>query len=201
MPFIYASSSAVYGNQAIGIESGPVDFLHPYSVDKYILELYAKMSNKLYGLKSCGLRFFNVYGPYQDGSNPYAGVISIFIDNLLRNKNINIYGGEQTRDFIFVEDVVEALLLSYNHSLINNEAEIFNVLSDKVTSINELVNLIATFMGVTPTIKYKKLDKTDPLVSTGSAEYTTKKLGFSASTDITKGIELTINWMKSKIEK
>ena len=196
VPLIYASSAAVYGNLELGDENANVDLLHPYSLDKYILELYSKMANNLYGLKSCGLRFFNVYGPHQNGDKPYSGVISIFINNLLKQKSININGGQQERNFIFVEDVVEALLLSYEYTLNNSIAEVFNVLSNRATSIKEIANLIQKILGVQAKINYKDLDKSDLLRSVGSPNNIAKKIGFLAKTDINTGLKSTIKWMK-----
>ena len=196
VPLIYASSAAVYGNLELGDENANVDLLHPYSLDKYILELYSKMANNLYGLKSCGLRFFNVYGPHQNGDKPYSGVISIFINNLLKQKSININGGQQERNFIFVEDVVEALLSSYEYTLNNSIAEVFNVLSNRATSIKEIANLIQKILGVQAKINYKDLDKSDLLRSVGSPNNIAKKIGFLAKTDINTGLKSTIKWMK-----
>ena len=201
IPLIYASSSAVYGNIEKGSEVGQIDLLHPYSVDKYILELYSKMAYRLYGLKSCGLRFFNVYGPLQDGNNPYSGVISIFIEKLLKKQIININGGYQTRDFVYIDDVIDAILLAYEYILKNDGPEVFNILCNKAISIDELAKLIGRVMGVNPSINYNSLLQSDPAVSIGSAKYEKKKLAFKPKVNIIKGLELTIDWMKSAIEK
>ena len=88
LPLVYASSSALYGNLELGDDSSStVDLLSPYGADKYVMEIYAKVAYKLYKLSSIGLRFYNVYGPRQDPSNAYSGVISIFSDQLLREKS------------------------------------------------------------------------------------------------------------------
>ena len=108
-PLVYASSSAVYGNLDIGDDDNLVDLISPYSADKRMLEIYCDMAFKLYNLRSFGLRFFNVYGPRQDPTNPYSGVISIFADKILKGEAITINGGAQTRDFIYVGDVVRGI--------------------------------------------------------------------------------------------
>ena len=110
IPLIYASSSAVYGDLTLGNdESEEIDLLSPYATDKYAMELYAKTAHKLYQLSSVGLRFFNVYGPRQDPGSPYSGVISIFADRILEGREITINGGHQTRDFVYVKDVVNTI--------------------------------------------------------------------------------------------
>ena len=200
IPLIFASSSAVYGGLEKGHEDGEIDLIHPYSVDKYIIELYLSMAHKLYGLKSCGLRFFNVYGPYQDGSNPYSGVISIFINRLLKKESIDLYGGKQTRDFIYVEDVVDSLLLAYEFLLNNHVAEVFNVLSGKSITIDSLAIIIGEIIGVKPLINYLSSRKGDPQVSVGNSKHI-KKINFKPKINIRKGLELTINWIRSEIEK
>lgn len=201
VPLVYASSSAVYGNLKKGIEKKEIDLLHPYGVDKYVLELYADMAYKVYGLKSCGLRFFNVYGPYQDGNNPYSGVISIFIERLLKNKSINIFGGKQTRDFIYVEDVVDSLLISYDFLKQNNTSDVFNILSNKTTSIENLANVICDLLKIEPAIKYLPLPKSDPKISIGSSQYSKNKLKFTNKTNLIDGLKLTIDWIRLKNKK
>ena len=201
IPLVYASSSAVYGNIAMGEEGKEIDLLHPYSVDKYILELYTKMAYEVYGLRSCGLRFFNVYGPYQDGTNPYSGVISIFIERLLEGKNITIYGGNQTRDFIYIDDVIDAMILSMKFLENNKVFEVFNVLSNRSTSVNKIASKIAKVIDIVPQIKYLPLSTTDPMVSAGKADNIFNKLKFYPKIDIDQGLSLTINWMQAELEK
>jgi len=201
IPLIYASSSAVYGNIPIGIEDKDIELIHPYSVDKYMLEKYTEMAFNVYGLNSCGLRFFNVYGPYQDGSNPYSGVISIFIERLLNGKDIIINGGKQTRDFIYIDDVVDAILLSFQYIKKNRTFDVLNVLSNTSISVDTLANKIARLIGITPKKKYLPLSLTDPKISVGSAAKITKELNFYPKIDIDTGLKLTISWMKEKIEK
>ena len=115
IPVIYASSAAVYGDLDVFplSEDIKVKLLSPYGVDKYSCELQASVFAHIHGLKTIGLRFFNVYGTRQDPNSPYSGVISIFTDNIKNNKPINIYGdGFQERDFIFIDDVVKSLALA-----------------------------------------------------------------------------------------
>ena len=111
IPLVYASSSAVYGNLVIGNdEENIIELLSPYATDKFVMELYCKTSMEIYNMSSIGLRFFNVYGPRQDPTSQYSGVISIFIDRIIKNKPITIYGGYQTRDFVFVKTLLNVYI-------------------------------------------------------------------------------------------
>lgn len=109
--FVFASSAALYGDEPTlpKVETMCPVTLSPYAVDKLASEFACGMYTKLYGLETVCLRYFNVYGPRQDPSSPYSGVISIFTDKLKNKETPTIFGdGEQTRDFVFVSDVVEA---------------------------------------------------------------------------------------------
>mgnify|MGYP006173821857 FL=1 len=113
VPIVYASSSAIYGNLPLGNdEKNNYDIISPYAQDKLTMEDYSAMCYRVYNTPSIGLRFFNVYGPRQDPSSPYSGVISIFINKLLKNKSVMVNGGYQTRDFVFVEDIINVMIQS-----------------------------------------------------------------------------------------
>jgi UDP-glucose 4-epimerase len=171
IPFVYASSSAIYGDLQIGNdESKEVNLLSPYATDKYTMELYAQMSHKLYGLSSVGLRFFNVYGPRQDPSSSYSGVISIFSDRIIDGKDININGGYQTRDFVYVKDVVQVIYYAVVFALANNTCEVCNVLSGKSISIDNLANQMMKIIGIKVNKIYQDLAKGDPENSNGKVE-------------------------------
>jgi len=147
--FIYASSCAVYGDSETlpNHENLAPKPLSPYAVDKLAAENYAKVFHNVYGLETTSLRYFNVYGPRQK-YGPYSGVISIFINRLLKNKPPIIYGdGKQTRDFINIKDVVEANMLA----LSKREAvgEVFNISTGEATTINKLTETVQKIMGKT----------------------------------------------------
>src|SRR6201996_6028020 len=113
IPVVYASSAAVYGDATDGpiAETAPCRPLSAYGADKYGFELHARVPSHVHGIPTVGLRFFNVYGPRQDPKSPYSGVISIFCERIAGGLPIAIYGdGQQTRDFVYVADVVRALL-------------------------------------------------------------------------------------------
>ena len=141
--FVYVSSCAVYGNpKYLPIdEEHPTKPLSPYGVSKLTAEHYCKVFYRIYGLKTVCLRLFNVYGPRQ-AVGPYSGVIAKFVDRLKNGKPPIIYGdGKQTRDFIFVEDVVDACLRAMDSK--KCVGEVVNIGSGIETSINELAQLIS----------------------------------------------------------
>ncbi len=138
---VHASSAAVYGNlpDLPKGEDMPVDPLSPYAVAKYAGERYCRAFSLLYGLQAVSLRFFNVYGPRQDPRSDYAAVIPRFIARIREGKAPLIYGdGGQTRDFVYVKDVVTALI----HAMESEVCGVFNIASGSETSVNELASML-----------------------------------------------------------
>ena len=196
IPLIYASSSSVYGNIKYGEEDGDFDLLSPYAVDKYALEKYVEVCKGTHNLKSFGLRFFNVYGPRQDPSSPYSGVISIFLKKILNNEKIVINGGYQTRDFIYVTDIVNALILAY-YKICNEQTGISlvsNVLTGISISIDELVLKIEEIFEKKSYKEYAELHISDPEVSSGSTITMGKLLNLKNLKILDHGLKETINW-------
>ena len=168
IPIVYATSSAVYGNLSVGDDNiDNYDILSPYAQDKLSMEDYANMSWKVYKTKSIGLRFFNVYGPRQDPSNPYSGVISIFVDRLNNNQPVTVNGGYQTRDFIYVLDVVKCLAKSMSILRKNALCETLNIGTGKSVTIDNLLSYLCSIMDVKPKIIKSKLPFGDPEKSSG----------------------------------
>lgn len=144
IPCVYASSAAVYGDAAtIPIaETERCEPLSAYGADKYGCELHARVASHVHGIPTVGLRFFNVYGPRQDPKSPYSGVISIFCERIAAGEPIKVFGdGEQTRDFIYVADVVRALVASM--ALRPTGSLVFNVCTGVATSVETLGLLVA----------------------------------------------------------
>ncbi|MCC5792016.1 MAG: NAD-dependent epimerase/dehydratase family protein [Legionellaceae bacterium] len=171
IPVVYASSCAVYGNtQCLPLREDM--FIQPissYGCDKLSLELNAYFMAKNYSLPVMGLRFFNVYGPRQNPHSPYAGVISLFIDNLSRGKAVTIYGdGQQTRDFIFVADVVSALVQAMG--MVSEEGGVINVCNEEAISIHALAQHIASLMKQKLQIDFQPERRADVKHSLGSAQ-------------------------------
>lgn len=154
---VFASSAAVYGNNGEGQaidEDTPKSPLTPYAADKLASEHYLDFYRRQHGLEPVVFRFFNIYGPRQDPSSPYSGVISIFTERAQQGLPIAVFGdGEQTRDFIYVEDLVELLV----QALECNEAPegATNVGLNHATSLNQLLTAIGDVLGDLPPVNYQ----------------------------------------------
>ncbi len=169
IPVVYASSAAVYGDAATVpiAESSPCAPLSGYGADKYGCELHARVASYVHGIPTVGLRLFNVYGPRQDPRSPYSGVISTFCDRIRRGTPIDIFGdGEQTRDFVFVSDVVAAMLAAMRVQPAG--ASVFNVCTGIPTSVLDLARTIAEFAGTVSDISHKPPRAGEIRHSTGS---------------------------------
>ncbi|MEI7857256.1 MAG: NAD-dependent epimerase/dehydratase family protein, partial [Methanomicrobiales archaeon] len=139
---VFASTAAVYGNnpRLPTQESMTPDPLSPYAVSKLASENYCSVFSRLYGVRCTSLRYFNVFGPCQDPASPYSGVITKFIANTLAQRPIVMYGdGNQTRDFVYVKDVVQANL----RAMQAGKDGVFNVAGGKRINLHELVGMIA----------------------------------------------------------
>ena len=203
IPLIYASSSAIYGNLDKGDDtSAKVDLLSPYAADKYAMEVYASVANKAYGLSSIGLRFFNVYGPRQDPSSPYSGVISIFIDLMLKGLAIQINGGYQTRDFIYVNDVVKLIYESILISKRNVVCEKVNVLTGVSKSIDFLADSLMTIIGKSVEKKYTDLPVGDPEFSSGYIDKMIALFNLNSSEliELDIGLKKTVDFINNSYE-
>ncbi|MEE9168823.1 MAG: NAD-dependent epimerase/dehydratase family protein, partial [bacterium] len=140
---VYASSSSVYGDLEMlpKTEEMLPKPLSPYAVSKMAAEKYCQVFTKLYGLETVSLRYFNIFGPRQDPNSQYSAVIPRFIKLIMENKSPTIYGdGEQTRDFTYVKNVVDANLLACERDLKDFSGEVFNVACGKRVTINDLVD-------------------------------------------------------------
>lgn len=156
VPVVYASSAAVYGDAADLplTEATPTRPLSAYGADKLGCEQHARVAGHTHGVRSAGLRFFNVYGPRQDPRSPYSGVISIFCDRLAAGASVNIFGdGGQTRDFVYVGDVVRALMAAMQAA--SAQAPVYNVCTGRPTSVLELARAIACLCGSQGEIRHQ----------------------------------------------
>ena len=197
---VLASSSAVYGDdpQLPKIESMVPHPLSPYAVQKLTNEHYAFLYYRLYGLETVCLRYFNVYGPRQDPSSPYSGVISIFMTRATANAAPTIYGdGHQTRDFVFVKDVVQANLLA----AIRPEAagQVFNVGTSDSIEINRLWENIAWLSSSRVKPQYTEARAGDIIHSLAGIQKIKDRLGFQPSISFDEGLSQTFAWYKLNI--
>lgn len=204
VPIVYATSSAVYGNLPVGDDNiDNYDILSPYAQDKLTMEHYADMAWKVYKTKSIGLRFFNVFGPRQDPSNPYSGVISIFIDRLKSNLPVIVNGGYQTRDFIYVLDVVKCLSRSMIILQENALCEILNVGTGKSVTIDCLLKDLSAIINVQPEVVKAKLPIGDPEKSSGIYNKLNEllKININKFTSLENGLKETINFIENSTYK
>jgi len=200
IPLVYASSSAIYGELEFGSDlSEDIDLLSPYAADKKMLETYTGVAHKAYGLRSIGLRFFNVYGPKQDPNSDYSGVISIFIEKMLNNENVHLRGGYQTRDFVYIDDVVKSIIASLKVLEREDIYDCINVLTGNSISIESLLNKISSQLAITPIVKKVPLPIGDPEKSDGNTSKLKKTLGLDLKsfTDLNSGLSKTINYIRN----
>ena len=198
-PVIYASSSAVYGNLPLGNDQkNQFSITSPYAQDKLTIEHYAKMLFKIYKISSIGLRLFNVYGPGQRSNSPYSAVIPIFINRMKKRKPVIINGGFQTRDFVYVRDVTDMMLILMKKIKRKNMCQIFNFGTGRSIKIDFLFKLIKKNLTVNSKIIRRKLDKFDPKKSVGTYKkiFRFLKLKKYNFTKLENGIVKTINSIK-----
>ena len=192
---VLASSCAIYGDDPElpkHEEMNPKP-QSPYAVQKLTGEFYARLYFELYGLETVCLRYFNVYGPRQDPSSPYSGVISIFMTKASAKKTPVIYGdGNQYRDFIFVKDVVKANLLAANGS--EAKGKIFNIGTGRYIRVNELWEKISQLAGNNIKPKYKPARSGDIRESVANIDYARKVLGFEPEYSFEKGLKETFEY-------
>ncbi len=196
---VLASSSAVYGDdpRLPKIESMTTHPLSPYAVQKLTNEYYALLYSKLYGLETVCLRYFNVYGPRQDPSSPYSGVISIFMTRAKSCAAPIIYGdGRQSRDFVFVKDVVQANILAAGNPTATGQ--VFNVGIGKGIEINMLWNMIAELAQCSETPEYAFSRPGDIVHSVAGIQKIRNELGFCPSVSLEQGLALTFAWYSGR---
>ena len=200
--FIYASSSSVYGDiqESPKKETNIGRQLSPYAVSKLADELYADVFFKNYNFKTIGLRYFNVFGPRQDPNGDYAAVIPKWILAALKNKKIIVNGdGSTSRDFCFVDNVVQANILSALSSPISKNF-VYNIAGGKSTNLNDLSNMILSFFEISTkkNVEYRDFRKGDIQHSLANIDSAYDNLGYIPLVDIIEGLDLTMNWYKKR---
>jgi len=196
---IYAASSSAYGNQLESpkIESMRPDPLSPYAAAKLMGEYYCQVFTRSYGLETVSLRYFNVFGPRQDPSSQYSGVISRFILALENGERPTIYGdGEQTRDFTYVANAVDANLRAAETPTASGK--VFNVANGKSISINEVLEALKQLTGKED-IKavYAPARVGDVKDSLADLEAASAVLGYAPKVGLDEGLQLTLDWWKT----
>jgi UDP-glucose 4-epimerase len=199
IPVVYASSAAIYGDcRHLPIrETTRARPLSAYGADKYACELHARIASDVHGVPTVGLRFFNVYGPRQDPRSPYAGVISIFCESILEGRPISIFGdGSQTRDFVFVSDVVTALMLAMKQT--SPRPCVFNVCTGRSTSVLDLARLIAQLCESSPEMHFYAPRRGEIIHSLGDCSVIRRRFDLPEAVPLSAGMEKTISWMRAR---
>ena len=192
---VYAGSSSAYGDQPTlpKREDMPTRPLSPYALQKLVGEQYLAMFTSLYGLDTVTIRYFNVFGPRQDPSSPYSGVISLFISALVDGRQPTIYGdGGQTRDFTYIANVVDGVLRACHAPGI--AGEMMNVATGGRISLNELLSTLCGILGVSTTAIYREPRAGDVRDSQADISRAKRLTGYVPTVDLREGLERTLAW-------
>jgi len=193
---VLASSCAVYGDHdgPVGEGAAPRP-MSPYAQSKLAMEDLARLYTSAFALATVCLRFFNVYGPRQDVHSPYAAVIPLFIRGLLDGRPPTIYGdGAQSRDFVFVEDVVQAILLA---AAAPAGGETFNVAQGTSATIVELAEALRRLVPGSPGPVFGPARPGDIRTSAADIRRATEALGYRPACDLHRGLQATVEWMRA----
>ncbi|OJJ18238.1 LPS biosynthesis protein WbpP [marine bacterium AO1-C] len=198
---VYASSSSVYGDsKTLPKEEDKIgNPLSPYAVTKLVNEQYARVFSSVYGLKLIGLRYFNVFGPRQSPKGPYAAVIPLFIQALVKNQAPTIFGdGEQTRDFTFIENVVQANIKALFANKEEAWGEAYNIGVSARTSLNALYQILKEKAGKDLAVNYGAPRVGDVRDSLANISKANSLFGYDPQVDIEEGLQITLDWFLQK---
>jgi nucleoside-diphosphate-sugar epimerase len=196
--FVYAASSSAYGDTPTlpKVESMPVNPLSPYAAAKLMCEYYCSVFYKVYGLETIALRYFNVFGPQQDPTSQYAAAIPAFVTSILKDKPPVIYGdGEQSRDFTFIDNVVEANLLAGRAK--QTKGEVINIACGEAVTVNEIIKMINEFVGKNVKPNYVPSRKGDVKHSLADITLAKKLIGYKPVVLFKDGLKKAIEWYRS----
>ena len=197
--FIYASSSSVYGDskQLPKIEENIGRPLSPYAVTKLNNEQYAEVFSKVYGMEIIGLRYFNIFGPRQNPQGEYAAAIPLFINALIKNQPVYINGdGEQTRDFTFVQNAVQANIKAFFTDDKNALGEKFNIAVGERVSLKKLVEILKNESNSHSEVIYRENRQGDIRDSLADISKAKQMLDYNPQIKMEEGLKLTLKWFK-----
>ena len=195
--FVYASSCAVYGDDPIipKREEMSPNPLSPYALQKYIGEEYCRLFSQLYRLETVSLRYFNIFGPKQDPTSIYSAVIPKFISAMLEDHPPIIFGdGEQSRDFTYIDNVVQANLLAMSADHLNGEA--INIACGKRISLNQLLDILKDIIGSKVSPVYQEPRKGDIRHSLADIQKGKKFLNYCPIVEIGDGLKKTVGYFQ-----
>jgi nucleoside-diphosphate-sugar epimerase len=191
--FVYAASSSAYGDTEVlpKNEEMPANPLSPYALQKWVGERYCRIYHELYGLETVSLRYFNVFGPRQDPYSEYSAVIPKFITKLLAKEPVTVYGdGEQSRDFTYIDNVIDANLLALRAP--NAPGEVCNIGCGQRVSLNQLIRILEELLGVRAQVTYAAAKPGDVRHSLADITKATRVLGYVPKTEIEEGLKRTV---------
>jgi UDP-N-acetylglucosamine 4-epimerase len=202
--FVYASSSSVYGDspELPKQEDRIGKQLSPYAVSKRVDELYAEIFAKTYSMETIGLRYFNIFGPRQNPKGEYAAAIPLFINSLLQNQSPAINGdGNQTRDFTFVENAVQANIRAMFANNIPTAGHIYNIAVGERISLNQLIEILKKLTGSTAQSFHRADRIGDVRDSLADISRAREQLGYVPSIHIEEGLKYTLEWFRNLKEQ
>lgn len=198
--FVFAASSAVYGESAElpkqeQMIPAPIS---PYGVSKLTCEQYCRVFYLNYGLETFSLRYFNVFGPRQDPTSQYAAVIPMFVSALLRKKKPVVFGdGEQTRDFTYIDNVVQANILAANAT--NAQGQVINIACQDRISLNQILDILRQLLGTNISAKYTDPRPGDVKHSLADISRAKELLGYEPRIAFEQGLRMAIDWYKANL--
>jgi nucleoside-diphosphate-sugar epimerase len=195
--FVYAASSSAYGDTPTlpKVETMPVNPLSPYAAAKLMGEYYCSVFYKVYGLQTISLRYFNVFGPHQDPTSQYAAAIPAFVTSILKDKPPTVYGdGEQSRDFTYIDNIVEANLLAARAK--QTKGDVVNIACGEVVTVNEIIDTINRLLGKKIRPIYEPVRPGDVKHSLADITVAKKLLGFKPVVPFKEGLAKAIEWYR-----
>jgi UDP-glucose 4-epimerase len=198
--FVYAASSSAYGDAPTSpkVETMPTSPLSPYAVAKLVGEYYCSVFYKIFGLESISLRYFNVFGPYQDPTSQYAAAIPAFVTAILKDEPPTIYGdGEQSRDFTYIDNVVEANLLAARAN--QTKGEVINIACGQAVTVNEIIDMINDLVGKNVKPQYTAPRPGDVKHSLADITAAKNLINFKPVVSFDEGLRKAIDWYRDNL--
>ncbi len=195
--FVYAASSSAYGDAPTSpkVETMPPSPLSPYAVGKLVVEYYCSVFSGVFGLETISLRYFNVFGSFQDPASQYAAAIPAFVTAMLKDQAPTIYGdGEQSRDFTYVDNVVEANLLAARAK--RTDGQVVNIACGQAVTVNAIIDMINDLLGKSIKPVYVAPRPGDVKHSLADITLARRLIGFKPTVQFREGLEKAIDWYR-----
>ncbi|MFC1634927.1 SDR family oxidoreductase [Planctomycetota bacterium] len=198
--FVYAASSSAYGDAPVSpkVETMPTCPLSPYAVAKLVGEYYSSVFSKVFGLETISLRYFNVFGPYQDPTSQYAAAIPAFVTAILKDQSPTVYGdGEQSRDFTYIDNVVHANLLAARAQ--ETGGEVINIACGQAITVNAIIDMINKVVGKEVKPIYADSRPGDVKHSLADINKAQTLIGFNPVVSFSEGLQKAIEWYRDNL--